>query len=552
MARDKIKVRKGLKSALPNLDVGELGYTLDTNELFIGGNDGTNKKPGKEDIDRIDNELVSVSVSLAENAKGVKPNYSVWTEFDYRGLNVRWYGAKGDGITDDTIAIQNAINESNPYTTIFLPTGRYKVTSLTIPANKLGLKIVGLSKESTTVSFSSNKSFSLLSGYITFKDIEIKGSGQNDSLLFSDDRTSGTADFDINLYDCLFTNAQNLVKVMGRGVTIEGCTFKEWLQDGSIIEADFPSPFVAGEAWTQTNITGFRSFIIRNNRFHFVTSTILKNKGYNARNISGVQITGNFIEGAMKFVDGYVRDLTVFGNEQFQVPTNTTHLALFTLDGGDNINIDLSFSLSNRETDVGYDYILRSTSTINNLSIRGIVFGLKNKAIELIGGGNVINIDLNIRRMQSGTATHFVHLLSSAGGQTFRNICVRGRMESPNASFIGMEVDTALTVLKYSLEMIISGSYGTYSKGLNPLECVTQPSITKTYLGNGTTQTIDLKFKPRTVQIIGIEGNGEVPTYNNLTVTGFSSASLITVIEGGFTVTGAANISGKKYIYITT
>lgn len=508
---------------------------------------------------RLDNDYNEVTAQLAEKTQeignllnlGTTPRSLVETIVE-RGINVKDYGVVGDGVTDDTIAIQSILDTVPSYSTLFFPFGDYKIATLTVPPNKIGLTILGLSKESTTMIFSSLKALSLMSGYITFKNIEIQGNNQNGSILFSDDRTEGTADFDIALYDCLFTHAQNLVKVVGRGVVIERCIFKSWLQDGYIIDADFPEPFVPGTAWTGTLVTGFRSFVIRNNRFHFVTSAIFRNKGYNARNISGIQITGNFIEGALKYYDGYARDLTVGNNDHYQVPTNTTHLALFTLDGGDNININLSFSLSNRETDVGYDYIFHSASAINNLSLRGVVFGIKSKAVVLVGGGNVIDIDLNIRRMQAGTMTHFVHLLSSASGQTFRNVSVKGRMESPNATFIGLEADTNLQVIKYSTEILMSGTYGSYSKGLNPLECVSQPGKTSTYLGNGSTQTIDLKFKPRTVQVIGIEGSGEIPTYNNLTVTGFSSASLITVNEGGFTVTGAANVSGKKYIYITT
>lgn len=467
-------------------------------------------------------------------------------------ISVTDYGAKGDGVSDDTENVQKALNDLNSYSTLYFPPGTYKIKTLVIPKNKIGLKLFGSSMETTKLIFSTVKAFSCLSGYVTFKDMEIRGCSVDNSVLFSDDRDELTADFDITIKDCLLTNSQNLVNVNGRGVTLDGCTIKEWLQGGYIINANFPYPLAPGDSWTQSEKTGFRSFIIKNNRFHFVTSTLLNNVGYNANNLTGVHIVGNYIEGPLKFINGYVRDLLVQGNTQFQVPTNTSHNALFTLNGGENINIDLLFSLSNRETDVGYDSVLISNGVVNNMSLTGVVFGLKSKGVILKGGGSQIKIDLSIRRMQGGTATHFTHFIKDDTTTTFRNVDIKCRLESPNNNFIGFEVDETVTVLNYSTEMLMSGSYGVYSKGLNPLNCISQPNVTKTYIGDGSTKTINLKFMPRTVQIIGVEGNGELPTYNNLSVANYSSASIVTIIEGGFTVTGSANVSGKKYIYITT
>jgi len=52
---------------------------------------------------------------------------SVWQWIRYSINDVRRYGAVGDGITDDTAAIQNAINVSS---IVCIPAGRYLISTL--------------------------------------------------------------------------------------------------------------------------------------------------------------------------------------------------------------------------------------------------------------------------------------------------------------------------------------------------------------------------------------------------------------------------------------
>lgn len=61
-------------------------------------------------------------------------------------VNVKSYGAKGDGVTDDTAAIQSAYAASNE---VYLPTGTYKVSApLTLGA---GMKMFGQSPSQTNI-----------------------------------------------------------------------------------------------------------------------------------------------------------------------------------------------------------------------------------------------------------------------------------------------------------------------------------------------------------------------------------------------------------------
>jgi hypothetical protein len=59
----------------------------------------------------------------------------------YEGaVNVKWFGATGDGITDDTEAIQGAINSSD---TVYIPSGTYYITSSLNVSSLVDKKIYG-------------------------------------------------------------------------------------------------------------------------------------------------------------------------------------------------------------------------------------------------------------------------------------------------------------------------------------------------------------------------------------------------------------------------
>ncbi|RAV22204.1 glycosyl hydrolase family 28-related protein [Paenibacillus contaminans] len=83
--------------------------------------------------------MPTVSELMAANISNAQTNVQAWGDII---INVKSYGAKGDGISDDTVAIQKAINAANKVGKheIEFPAGTYKYTTLT---NTAGIVFVG-------------------------------------------------------------------------------------------------------------------------------------------------------------------------------------------------------------------------------------------------------------------------------------------------------------------------------------------------------------------------------------------------------------------------
>lgn len=116
--RDLIQIRRGDEANLPTLAQGELAFTLDTNILYVGGING--------------------------NVRIVDENV----------VNVKKYGAIGNGIADDTEDILTAFAiASETKKPLYFPKGNYIITQKLTVQDQTVVKIIGEGQDNTKLLF---------------------------------------------------------------------------------------------------------------------------------------------------------------------------------------------------------------------------------------------------------------------------------------------------------------------------------------------------------------------------------------------------------------
>jgi hypothetical protein len=177
------------------------------------------------------------------------------------------FGAKGDGKTDDTRALQKALDSlsvrprgfnagDRGFTTIYLPPGNYQISSTLVLKGKIGINIIGEDPRTTTITWQGNDAQSMLwaNGSAYFKVSRITWNANNKKSItgiaikwkekWNDNNSQSYASLNIEVSDCNFIGrplfgisggtvaGQDGTGANDSEVTIQRCYFLECGQAG--------------------------------------------------------------------------------------------------------------------------------------------------------------------------------------------------------------------------------------------------------------------------------------------------------------------------------
>jgi hypothetical protein len=244
----RITNRKGLAENLPQLAGAELGWAIDERRLYIGNGTLQDGAPVIGNTEILTEFTDLLLVGGAYTYKGEAAGYTVQTGATSGSpvsLNLQqWldqfasvldFGAVGDGVTDDTEAINRALyqlycRESNPQIrrSLFFPAGRYLVTeSIVIPPYAM---LYGEGINSSVIVLDTSSPTSALSQYVARFGDSLQQTGVNIG------NNGATPPIDISISNMGFESLELVDVFLVEDAT--QCTFVDVSFKGPLVKAD--------------------------------------------------------------------------------------------------------------------------------------------------------------------------------------------------------------------------------------------------------------------------------------------------------------------------
>ena len=153
------------------------------------------------------------------------------------GVNVKHYGAKGDGVTDDTQSIQRAVNYVNRITptsylfgfTVFFPKGDYLVRNLIV--NKPSYTFAGEGNRSSRILGDSELTMTVkpLWGNNDFPNSGFGGFFTRDIGIYANSDTARNSGVGIKMINCFVTDYSNLYAAgFKKNIELAGCHYNKF------------------------------------------------------------------------------------------------------------------------------------------------------------------------------------------------------------------------------------------------------------------------------------------------------------------------------------
>jgi hypothetical protein len=188
---------------------------------------------------------------IAKQMAAGSANARVWADILY---NVKLYGAKGDGYTDDTAAVQATIDAVGSYGgTVYFPPGSYKVTS-TIYIRKNNIILQGSGPDSTTIfavgDYGDTFVIEPAAGQVNILSCGI----ENMRFYTATNTTNGAFIVCSMLYQAFFSNL--IITEKFGGVLIKGGSNQSWSNINATTDALWSSVKVGSYLFKFTKYTG--------------------------------------------------------------------------------------------------------------------------------------------------------------------------------------------------------------------------------------------------------------------------------------------------------
>jgi hypothetical protein len=231
-------------------------------------------------------------------------------------VSVTDFGAVGDGVTNDSAAIQNALNyiDGATYKALYFPAGQYRIASnVSIGANSFGAVLFGeggfqAAGSAILVDFD-GVGITNQSASVQFKNLAFKGLRLGASVAVKNQKSSNTDDMDTAFFECTFETFNTCIQHIGRGLLANNNTFA--ISDLAI-DISWPTSGTIGTG-VQALPYGMRKWLINGNFFHTLGNAIAIT-GANAQYFRAATITGNIMDIGRQFFTGPISFSTISGN----------------------------------------------------------------------------------------------------------------------------------------------------------------------------------------------------------------------------------------------